>query len=360
MNLEVLGFNKWFEDRIDPERSVNSRIARVIAVDRDSYVVNDAEKDVIAEITGKFIFKAESSLDYPAVGDWVYAQYFDNDSFAVIHDIMPRKSTLKRKTSGKKIAFQLIAANIDTAFIVQSLDFNFNPRRLERYLVMINNADIQPVVLLSKSDLLSASEIEEKTAEIRNLTADNRIPVTAFSNETRLGLEDVNACLLPGKTFCLLGSSGVGKTTLLNNLLAKAEFETRSVRKKDGKGRHTTTRRQLIHLPNGAMIIDTPGMRELGNFDVDTGLAGTFDEISALVGQCRYNDCGHTHPEGCAVLAALDAGTISSERYENYIKMNKESAFYAMSYLEKKQKDKQFGKMVKSVMKHKHRNGRAR
>ena len=358
MSLEALGFSEWFQDKTDSTRLIDYRITRVIAVNKDSYVVSNGKKDVIAEIIGKFMFSADSSLDYPAVGDWVYARYFDEDSFAVIHAIIPRKSVLKRKTSGKKIAFQLIAANIDTAFIVQSLDINYNLRRLERYFVMINDADIQPVVLLSKSDLLSIDEIEAKTAEVRAVAAGIR--VVAFSNKTQFGLENVNACLKPGKTFCLLGSSGVGKTTLLNNLLDHAAYETQTVREKDGKGRHTTTRRQLIRLKNGAMIIDTPGMRELGNFDVESGLADTFDEIAVLSNQCRYNDCDHVRAEGCAVLAALNAGIISKKRYQNYIKMNKESAFYAMSYLEKKNKDKQFGKMIKSVMKHKHKNGKAR
>ncbi len=346
-----LGFNNWFFDRIDPTKLIDHQIARVITVHKDRYTINNGKGDVSAEVTGKLMFSADSSLDYPATGDWVIAQYYDKNSFAIISEIVTRKSVLKRKTSGKNIEFQLIAANIDTGLIVQSLDTNYNLRRLERYLVMVNESDIQPVVLLSKSDLLPVNEIDKKVTEIQALIPDIR--VVPFSNKNQTGLQHVKELLVPWKTYCLLGSSGVGKTTLINNLQDEVRLKTHSVREKDGKGRHITTRRQLINLKNGAMIIDTPGMRELGNFAVDTGIHSTFDEIADLSNQCRYNDCSHTQEQGCSILAALKDGTISQERYQNFIKLNKESAFYEMSYLEKKRKDKKFGKFVKSVMKEK-------
>jgi ribosome biogenesis GTPase len=351
MNIEQLGFNKWFFDEIDPTKLIDHQIARVTTVNKESYTINNGKGEIAAEVTGKLIFSADSPLDYPATGDWVLAQYFDNDSFAIISEIVPRKSILKRKTSGKKIEFQLIATNIDTGLIVQSLDNNYNLRRLERYLVMINQSNIQPVVLLSKSDLLPVSEIDKKVDEIHDLNPDIR--VLPFSNEDNTKLKHVEELLAPRKTYCLLGSSGVGKSTLINNLLDEVRLKTHNVREKDGKGRHITTRRQLINLQNGAMIIDTPGMRELGNFTVVSGIDDTFDEITELSNQCRYNDCSHTQEQGCSVLAALKDGIISQERYQNFIKLNKESAFYEMSYLEKKRKDKKFGKYVKSVMKEK-------
>ena len=351
MKIEQLGFNKWFFNEIDPTKLIDHQIARVTTVNKDSYTIDNGKGEVSAEVTGKLLFSAESPLDYPATGDWVFAQYFDNDSFAIISEIVPRKSILKRKTSGKKIEFQLIATNIDTGIIVQSLDNNYNLRRLERYLVMIIQSNIQPVVLLSKSDLLPVIEIDKKVDEIHALNPDIR--VLPFSNEDNTKLKHVKELLVPRKTYCLLGSSGVGKTTLINNLLDRVRLKTHSVREKDGKGRHITTRRQLIKLKNGAMIIDTPGMRELGNFAVDTGIHGTFDEITELSNQCRYNDCSHTQEQGCSILAALKDGIISQERYQNFIKLNKESAFYEMSYLEKKRKDKEFGKFVKSVLKEK-------
>ncbi len=346
-----LGFNNWFFDRIDPTKLIDHQIARVITVHKDRYTINNGKLDVSAEVTGKLMFSADSSLDYPATGDWVIAQYYDNNSFAIISEIVTRKSVLKRKTSGKNIEFQLIAANIDTGLIVQSLDTNYNLRRLERYLVLVNESDIQPVVLLSKSDLLPVNEIDKKVTEIQALIPDIR--VVPFSNKNQTGLEHVKELLVPWKTYCLLGSSGVGKTTLINNLQDEVRLKTHSVREKDGKGRHITTRRQLINLKTGAMIIDTPGMRELGNFGVDTGIHSTFDEIAELSNQCRYNDCSHTQEQGCSILAALNDGIISQERYQNFIKLNKESAFYEMSYLEKKRKDKKFGKYVKFVMKEK-------
>jgi ribosome biogenesis GTPase len=351
MKIEQLGFNKWFFDEIDPTKLIDHQIARVITVNKDSYTIDNGKGEVSAEITGKLLFSADPPLDYPATGDWVFAKYFDNDSFAIISEIVPRKSILKRKTSGKKIEFQLIATNIDTGLIVQSLDNNYNLRRLERYLVMIIQSNIQPVVLLSKSDLLPVGEIDKKVDEIHALYPDIR--VLPFSNEDNTNLKHVKELLVPKKTYCLLGSSGVGKTTLINNLLDGMRLKTHSVREKDGKGRHITTRRQLIKLKNGAMIIDTPGMRELGNFAVDTGIYGTFDEITELSNQCRYNDCSHTQEQGCSILAALKDGIISQERYQSFIKLNKESAFYEMSYLEKKRKDKKFGKFVKSVLKEK-------
>jgi ribosome biogenesis GTPase len=351
VKIEQLGFNKWFLDRVDPAKLIDHQIARVITVNKDSYTINDGNGDVSAEVTGKLLFSADSQLDYPATGDWVIAQYYDKNSFAIISEIVPRKSVLKRKTSGKKIEFQLIATNIDTGLIVQSLDTNYNLRRLERYLVMINESDIEPVILLSKSDLLPVGEIDKKVTEIHALVPDIR--VVPFSNEDNTSLKLVKELLVPWKTYCLLGSSGVGKTTLVNNLSDEVRLKTHSVRKKDGKGRHITTRRQLISLKNGAMIIDTPGMRELGNFAVDTGIHSTFDEIADLSKQCLYNDCSHTQEQGCSILDALKNGIISQERYQNFVKLNKESAFYEMSFLEKKRKDKKFGKFVKTVMKNK-------
>jgi len=350
MSIAKLGFDQWFQDRIDPGKLTDHQMARVMTVNKNSYIIHDGKRDVSAEITGKLMFNADSPLDYPAVGDWVYVQLFNEQTFAVIHGIVPRKSLLKRKTAGKKVEFQLIATNIDTAFIMQSLDSDYNIRRLERYLVMINESDIHPVVLLSKSDLVPPKDISEKIADIHKVMPD--IQIVAFSNNDDSGLDRVKELLICGQTYCLLGSSGVGKTTLINNLIEEALFETKTVRGKDGKGRHATARRQLIILKNGAMVIDTPGMRELGNIDAESGLSDTFHEISELSHRCFYRDCTHTLEKGCAVLAALEDGIISQERYRNYIKMKKESDYYGLSYVEKRRKDKQFGKFIKSAMKH--------
>jgi len=356
-NIEKLGLDNWYKDKIDSSKTDSFKIARVISVSKNSFIVSNGTKDIYAELTGKFLFNSESSLDLPAVGDWVYAQLFDDDSLAIIHDILPRKSLLKRKTPGKKIEHQLIAANIDTAIIMQSLDSNFNLRRLERYLVMINEGKITPAVFLSKSDLVSNEETEKKRNEIREIFTD--ISITAFSNNSLDDIENIKTFFSPYKTYCLLGSSGVGKTTLLNNLIHKELFKTQPIREKDGRGKHTTTKRELIILENGSIIIDNPGMRELGVISNESGIDSTFNEIDELSDQCLYKDCTHTVETGCAVLGAVESGEVSEERYNNFIKIYKESLYNEMSYLDKREKDKKFGKYVRSVMKEiKNKKGR--
>ena len=350
-NLESLGFDKWFQDRIDPRSWDEFEIARVVAVHKDSYTLNNGKKDIIAELVGKILYGASSPMDYPAVGDWVFAHFYDDNSFSIIHEILPRKSLLRRKSPGKKIDFQLVAANIDVAFIVQSLDENFNLRRLERYLVMVNEGNISPIVLLSKSDLLSSLDNGNRNSEIQKIMP--HLQIYPFSNKNKSGLKDIKDLLTPGLTYCLLGSSGVGKTTLLNNLIGESLFKTKEVREKDGRGRHATTSRQLIRLDCGAMVVDTPGMRELGNFSIESGLDETFSEIAELSKDCKFSDCTHASEKGCAVLKAVADGRLSEKRYQNYIKMNKEAIYHEMSYLEKRQKDKKFGKFCKTVMKQK-------
>jgi ribosome biogenesis GTPase len=349
MNLRALGLDSLLENSLDQGKLNDLTLARITAVDRESYIILGEAGESRAELTGRLMYSAGSPLDYPTVGDWVYVQYLDYDSFAVIHEIVPRKTVLKRKTPGEKVEFQLIAANIDTAFIMQSLDANYNLQRLERYLVVTGQSDIHPVILLSKSDLLSENELNEKLLEIKKRLPDIR--VVSFSNLDSSGLDMVRQLLKAGETFCLLGSSGVGKTTLLNSLIGEEAFETRSIREKDSKGRHTTTRRQMTILDSGAILIDTPGMRELGAFGVEAGIDATFNEIAELAGECRFTDCSHTKEKGCAVLAAVQDGTIPEKRYNNYMKMVRESRHYSMSYVEKRSKDKDFGKMIKSVMK---------
>ena len=351
--LKNIGFSDWFENRLDADKVAAHEVARVLSVHKDRFIIANGVVEVFAELSGNLLYSVNSSTDLPTTGDWVYADFYDDDTHAIIHGVIPRKTLLKRKTAGKLVDFQLIAANIDVAFIIQSANENFNLRRLERYLVMVNESGIVPVILLSKCDLISQNDVNKIKESILNIAP--QITVQAFSNLNGENIREIKNSLSPVYTHCLLGSSGVGKTTLLNSILGYEQFETQSVSKKQSKGRHTTTSRELIQLDNGAMIIDTPGMRELGNISVDTGIDETFSEISELSQNCKFSNCSHINEKGCAILIAIEEGKLSEQRYKNYIKMKNESAFNEMSYYEKRKKDKDFGKLIKSTEKTKNR-----
>jgi ribosome biogenesis GTPase len=350
MELKTLGFDQWFQDKRSEALRPDCSAARVTAVHRDSYLVRNEDSEVFAELAGNFAYSAESSIDLPSVGDWVLVQYHDADTFAIIHGLLPRRSFLRRKAPGKKIDYQMIGVNIDSALIVQSCDLDFNLRRLERYLVMVNEGHIEPILLLTKSDLVSPGMLEQRISEVRQ--ASIKCKVLPLSNVTGFGVDQVQQLLEPGRTYCLVGSSGVGKTTLLNHIIGRDLFETNAVRASDGKGKHTTTQRQLIVLEHGAMVIDTPGMRELGNIGVSSGLEESFSDIWSLSKTCRFANCTHTQEAGCALLAAIENGSLHADRYQSYLKLMKESEYNELSYAEKRNKDRKFGKFVKSVMKH--------
>ncbi len=351
--LETLGYNDWFQARADTEKAAAHELARVIGVHKESYVVTKGGGDVFAELSGNLLYSTNDVADLPTTGDWVYVDFYDDDSHAIIHGVTPRKTLLKRKAAGKLVDFQLIAANLDLAFIVQSVNENFNLSRLERYLVMVNEGGITPVILLSKCDLISSQALADIEESLINTAA--QVTVLSFSNLDGHNIDAIKDLLLPSQTCCLLGSSGVGKTTLLNTLIGRADFETRTVSKKKSKGRHTTTSRELIQLDGGAMLIDTPGMRELGNLSVDVGLDETFADILALSLRCQFSNCAHTNEKGCAIQAAINIGELSGKRYKNYTKMKKESVFNEMSYVEKKNKDKRLGKSIKLALKAKNK-----
>jgi ribosome biogenesis GTPase len=348
MKLNDLGFDQWFEEHVISLREDDRRFARVSAVDRGSYLIRDELKEVPAELSGKLFYQTDDPVDLPCVGDWVAAQYYNNGAAAIIHRVFPRKTFLRRKTAGEIVDIQMIAANIDTAFIVQSCHFDFNPRRLDRYLVMAADGHVDPIVILTKTDLITADELEQKLEIIRSLTKGK---VLGLSNKTGIGFDEFLRELVPGKTQCLLGSSGVGKTTLINRLVGHEAFDTKAV-SGTGEGTHTTSRRQLILLADGAMLIDTPGMRELGLVGAIDGVNIGFEDLVALSADCRYANCSHQHEPGCAVRIAVENGKLSKDRYLSYIKLKKESEYYEMSYLEKRKKDKAFGRFVKSVKKH--------
>lgn len=349
MKLKELGFDKWFQGSLEAAGRPGYSPARVTAVNRDNYLVRNEAGEVLAEVSGRLMFATESGAELPAVGDWALVQYYNDDTFAIIDGLLPRRTVLRRKTAGKKISYQMIAANIDTAFIMQSCDANFNLRRLERYLVMAADGGIAPALLLSKRDLTDDENLERMIAAVRETGID--CPVIPFSNETGEGLDEVRQSLEPGKTCCLLGSSGVGKTTLLNHLLGRHAFETNLVRAKDGRGRHTTTRRQLTVLDQGAMMIDTPGMRELGALGAGAGIDESFSDIVRLSAGCRFSDCTHTAEDGCAVLESVRGGELDEGHYQNYLKLRAESDYHEMSYLEKRKKDRKTGQFLKSAKK---------
>jgi len=354
MTLVDLGLDHDWSSEAIQRCGPDSSIARVTAVDRGRYLIRGEADDVPAELTGKFLHLAESAVELPCVGDWVCVQYRDGGAQASIHQVLPRRSFLRRKAAGRDVEFQMIAANIDMAFIVQSCHFDFNVQRLERYLVMARDGRVEPVVLLTKTDLVAPAAVGQLVGRIR--TRGVNAPVVCLSNVTGSGVEQVRELIFPGRTYCLLGSSGVGKTTLINGLVGGGLLEIGAV-SHTGEGRHTTTRRQLIVLEHGGLLIDTPGMRELGMLGAREGLGETFADINALAQGCRYADCRHASEPGCAVRAAIERHELSEEHLQNFVKLQKEADFNDLSYVDRRKKDRAFGRFLHTYRKRKDERG---
>ncbi len=355
MELGELGFDQWFAEHAHRLCGTARCAARVTGVDRGRYLIRDEFGEIPAELTGRSMHDLQDATGLPCVGDWVCVRHLDGRTHATIRQVLPRRSFLKRRAPGRGAEFQMIAANIDVALIVQACHFDFNIRRLERYLVMVREGRIEPVLLLTKTDLIDNETLENMIELARRAGIDCRL--VALSNVTGAGIDELRRILAAGRTYCLLGSSGVGKTTLINRLAGDATLRTQIV-SHSGEGRHTTTRRQLVVLEGGGLLIDMPGMRELGMLGMNDGLDETFVDISVIAAGCRFADCAHAVEPGCAVRAAIDRGELSEERLHGYLKLRKESAFHEMSYADRRKKDREFGRLTRSILKPKTRRDR--
>ena len=324
MGLTKLGWNAERDEQFAPHRAKGLIPARVAVEDKHFYRVWTAEAELSAQVTGKFIH--ESRRDHsvlPKVGDWVAIKLVPNEEKALIQAILPRRTQLSRKMTGRDAAEQILAANIETVFLVTAADPTFNAARLERMLVMAHDSGARPVVVLNKIDL--CDDLDTKLAEAARVAGDAL--VLAACALTGRGVKKLSALIKPGDTVVFIGTSGVGKSSLINRLYGEDIQATVEVRKQDAKGRHTTSWREMIFLPKGGVVIDTPGMREFHIWAAGEGAKETFPEIEALSMGCHFRDCTHTKAKDCAVLAALAAETLPRERYDSFVKLQLEISY---------------------------------
>ena len=358
MDLHTLGWNSHFSNELNA-LNAGARLAgrglvpgRVSSDARHIYAVMTELGELTAEVSGRFRSSADAKADFPVVGDWVAVGARPEEGKATIHAILPRVNSFSRRSAGFKTEEQVVAANIETALIVTAADGDFNPRRVERYLTLAWNSGADPVVVLNKTDL--AESLEELLAKLE--AAAVGVPILPVSAETGEGLDRLFAHLETGETAALLGSSGVGKSTIINRLLGFVRQDTFAVREDDSRGRHTTTRRDLIVLPAGGILIDNPGMREVGLWGEEAGLEETFSDVEAIASRCRFGDCGHGSEPGCAVRAALEGGALDPGRFQSYLKLQKELRWAAAREegrlaLEEKRRWKAISKLQKSLKK---------
>jgi len=350
IDLKTYGY---IETETPPEGTIPGRVTELR---REQYTVMTEQGEVTAKLRGKFYYDNQMREEYPCVGDFVLLE--PNDSgLSRIAKLLPRRTKFSRADlSGHKEGYvktvleQVVAANFDTVFILSSLNFDFKVTRILRYLTQTRQSGAEPVVILTKADL--ASDIERPISEV--LAFAPELPVHVVSSHTGFGLDSLTPYLKPGKTVVFLGMSGVGKSSLLNTLMQKEVMEVKAIREDDSRGRHTTTHRQLFLLPSGAMVIDTPGMRELGLFDADEGINTGFSDVEELFALCRFSDCRHQSEPGCAVAAALKDGTLPQARWKSYLDQQRENR-YANSkaaYLENKRAwSKSIAKFSKELQK---------
>lgn len=317
--LAALGWTTFFAEAFAPYGAEGFTPARVVRQNRGSVQVAGAFGEESAGVSGRLRFRAEGPADLPAVGDWVVLRRSEGVR-STVHAVLPRRSRFARKVAGEDLEEQVVAANVDTIFLVAGLDGDFNPRRIERYLVTALDSGAQPVILLNKADVVTDLEARVRTVE----ESSRGVPVHAVSSRNGLGFDALRPYLAPGQTIALLGSSGVGKSTIVNRVLGGDVARTQEVRSSDSRGRHTTTHRELFVVPGGALLIDTPGMRELQLWEAGEGLEGAFEDVAALAAHCQFRDCAHGSEPGCAVGAALADGRLPAERLESFRKLRSE------------------------------------
>lgn len=353
MNLNDLGYNniKTIVESLDHLQG--SEIGRIIAQHKERYLVATAQGEVNAEITGNMRYSATGREDFPAVGDWVAFINYGHD-LAIINEVLPRYSMIKRKAVGSNSEVQVIGTNIDYAFIMQSANRDFSINRLERYLTLCYSSKVSPMIVLTKIDLISKEKLSLLHRQIRQRL--ENVPLFAISNETKSGYDDLKQVMKSGKTYCMLGSSGVGKSALLNNLAGKSIMKTGVISSYSDRGRHVSTHRELSVLADGSILMDNPGMREVGMTDNPGGLETTYEKIEVLAQQCKFYDCSHTKETGCAIIEAVENGEIEKSYYQNYLKLQKENAHFESSVHERRKKDKDLGKMLKNFKKIRKRN----
>ena len=326
MHLKQLGWDSFFEQHFEPFRNEGCVPARVAREHKELYLVYCEDRELAAKVSGRFRHNASARSDFPAVGDWVAIESRLEEGKATIHGTLPRKSSFCRKVAWVKTEEQVIAANIDTVFLVSGLEGDFNLRRIERYLTVAWESGARPVVVLNKADL--CPDVDRGIAEAQAVAIG--VPVHAVSAINGQGLEALREYIAAGTTAALLGSSGVGKSTLINHLLGTESLRVGAVREDDGRGRHITTWRELVLLPGGGVMIDTPGMRELQLWADKGSLESSFEDIAGLAHACRFTDCRHKTEPGCAVREAIEEGTLDEGRLRSYLKLKKELAYLAV------------------------------
>jgi ribosome biogenesis GTPase len=333
MNLEWLGWNSFFSKNLSSPLPEELTVGRVAVEHKDTYILYTEFGEVSAQVTGKMRHRSTERADLPAVGDWVIVSIRGEENRATIQEILPRKSKFSRKTAGGLTQEQIIATNVDTVFIVSGLDLDFNLRRIERYLLLVWDSGANPVIILNKADL--CNEVERRRDEVEAVALG--VPIVVLSAIENQGLDALIPYLGIGQTVALIGSSGVGKSTLTNQLSGQVIQEVQSVRKGDHRGRHTTTKRELIILPNGGLLMDTPGMREIQLWMGSEGLQETFADVKTLAQLCQFRNCQHEKEPGCAVQQALLDGTLDAQRFRNYKKLQQE-----LDYISRKQDQKAY------------------